>query len=181
MGALKFIILVCLLPSTSIALVPEEKNWGVVAGSSGYQGEFFAGGIYRFNPRHTMALTLGSYTLGFVHYQLNVGYIYSPYEMKFDDGHILWSVADFGASLAFAIDHNHYFLKSPVQYPEETYYDQTRQRAAFQIGTTLSPFDGGVSIRYFVSLLTIGAIAYYNNREGYRQFLSSGISLKIPF
>lgn len=169
----------CLVFLLTTKLAYAVGPWGVVAGSSGYQGEFFAGGVYRFNQRHSMVVSLGTFTLNYMRAQLNVGYVYSPFEMEIDP-QTQWSVLDFGASLSFALDRDNYFLRSPVQYPQTNYYDQTKDRAAFQVGTTIYPFNGDISLRYFISLLTIGGVAFYNNQEGYRQFLSSGISLKIP-
>lgn len=179
MGTLKFFLLAILIGTAMNA--EAISSWGMVTGSSGFQGDFFAGGYYRFNPRHTLAISIGSYTLDFVRAQLNVGYVYTPFEFTGGSENISWSVIDGGVSLSFALDHDYYFLKDPVQYPQENYYDQTRDRGALQLGTSLSFYGGEITVRYFVSLLTIGAVAYFNNREGYRQFLSSGISVKIPF
>jgi hypothetical protein len=180
MAALKAVLIfISVILGTCEALAEDRGPWGIVTGAAGYQGEFFAGGLYRFNERHTMVMTLGTFTLDYTRAQLNVGYVYSPYEMNLSE-HTRWTVLDCGVSLSFALDRDNYFLKSPVQYPQSNYYDQTKDRAALQIGTSLEPFDGGISIRYFVSLLTVGGVAFFNNREGYRQFLSSGISLKFP-
>lgn len=173
------LIFLVIILGTTVTFAEEPGPWGIVTGAAGYQGEFFAGGMYRFNERHTMVVSLGTFTLDYPHAQLNIGYVYSPYAMDVYE-HTRWTVLDCGVSLSFALNRNKYFLKSPVQYPQENYYDQTRDRAALQIGTSLEPFDGAISIRYFVSLLTFGAVAFFNNQEGYRQFLSSGISLNIP-
>lgn len=152
--------------------------WGVQVGSSGYLGEFVAGGYYKFTDRHEMEFSLGTYTLKKTHAQLNLGYQYTPFKEQIgEETH--WSVVDFGLSLSFALDHDTYFLRSPVQYPQTNYYDQTRDRAGLQLGTTLYAFQDQFSIRYFVSLLTVGAVAFFNNREGYNQYLSSGLTLKL--
>jgi hypothetical protein len=179
MAALKAVLFFFLVILGTCKTFAEELGpWGVITGSAGYQGEFFAGGLYRFNDRHTMVVTLGTFTLDYTRAQLNVGYVYSPYEMAVHE-QTRWTMLDCGVSLSFALDRDNYFLRSPVQYPQTNYYDQTKDRASLQIGTSLEPFNGAISIRYFVSLLTVGAVAFFNNREGYRQFLSSGISLKI--
>ncbi|WP_413289072.1 hypothetical protein [Bdellovibrio sp. HCB337] len=157
--------------------------WGLILGSSGYLGEFVAGSYYKFNERHEMDLSLGTFTLHYTRAQFNVGYLYTPFKEDFGQEGTQWSLIDFGASLSFALDRDNYFLKSPVQYPQTNYYDQTKDRAALQVGTTMYAFKDQFSIRYFVSLLTVGGVAFFNNKEGYNQYLSSGLTLKfsLPF
>ena len=114
------------------------------------------------------------------HYQLNFAYRYTPWAVPFDK--VQWRPFQIGLVGLHSLDYNRYFLRSPVQYPQDNYYEQTLIRLGLELGQHWVVEDYSIGLSYYFRLLDNGFVALYNNtQKDLQYYTSSGLGITYFF
>jgi hypothetical protein len=155
-------------------------EWGIKIESGGYLGNFALGGIYSWQKDHAVEASIGEYeAAGKKHYQMNLGYRWSPW--KTQTSSVVWAPLHFGFFLIGSLDQSQFFTELGDTYPDD-YYDENAIRAALQLGSSLFFNRGKLAVVYYLTVLENGIIAIYNNDwKNLTHFWSSGLALQYFF
>jgi len=98
---------------------------------------------------------------------------------------VQWRFLNFGAGFIYALidlKSNNYFSKSPRNYPDSDYYEQTALRGVLELSTQVYFLRPGIEVGYYLRLLDKGIAAYYNSTNNdLRYYTSSSLALIFHF
>jgi hypothetical protein len=158
-----------------------KAEWGAVAQTSGYLGTYAVGATYETtNEHHFFDMGLGM-SPGIVEsdvYQLNLKYVFSPFEYEFGASGYRTNIVGIGVMAARCLC-DETFIHNLSVYPEANYYDETAWRFGLVFENTLRHRD--FQIYWNWVLLDQIAIAGYNNphiRDYPLDYWSAGIGIR---
>ncbi|MGE0526845.1 MAG: hypothetical protein AB7P49_07270 [Bdellovibrionales bacterium] len=158
-----------------------HAEWGVGLGTGGFQGEKAVAVVKDWSRRHAIEFGIGEFPLaGEQEYQLNLGYRFTPWQVRYYD--VAWSPLGVGVVALYALDQDEYFVESPDKYPSPDYYEQTGLRLGVEVSTQMMAWADRVRLLYKVVLLDTGITSYINNDGKYAEnFYSSGLFIEFFF
>lgn len=161
-----------------------RAEWNALLGTAGFFGQYYLGGVYQFGNSFQSELSVGSYVIeGESNWQLNGVLRYTCKE--FAGSFVRWRAIGFGAGFIYAfidLKSNNYFSRSPKQYPDSEYYEQTAFRGLLELSTAVYLPDGSIGISYYLRFLDKGLAAYYDDsKNDLRYYTSSGLGLLYKF
>lgn len=148
---------------------------------AGFFGHSSLGGGYEWSRTHSLEFLIGAYPNdGHDNYQLNLAYRYSRWSVPFEL--IDWKPLQIGFFAMRSWDNDNYFLRSPNEYPQDNYYEQTIVRFGLEVGTTVFLTDTNFALAYRLRFLDNGLVALYNNtNKDLQYYTSSGLALQFYF
>ena len=175
----KYLLSLVLVFFTSTA---SALNWDVSAQHAGFMVELSLG-VGLENEAHWfgMDLSVGGArdTDGSVVSQYNLKMRFMPWTWD-TSRYGKWDFPYFGIQAMYSRAGD-FFYKSPGQYPEGDYYDETSLRTGIFLGLAWNK--GPWSVFYEVVLIDTDVIAQYNTRSAleYEQLLSSAVGIRYYF
>lgn len=152
--------------------------------TGGFLGEYGIGLNYELPQRWRFMLGYGNTMgLGTNIHQANTMADYAWFKsVKVRNG-LRWTPITTGLGAVYTFNRE-FFVESPEEYPEKTYYQQTALHALVAFGTQVRARIKGWKIygEYFVSITDTYLMAQFNNSKWSSQYCcSSGFSLIVPF
>lgn len=163
--------------------VAETRNspYRLFISRSGFMGKGALGLSYEFTPQHAADLSVGIYDIHKVnYYQLNLAYRYAHWTLNYKEHQ--WRPLQVGLFGVHSLDYDRFFYNSPERYPTKDYYEQTRFRYGFEVGSHFTFLCSKLAIGYHMRIFDTGVIAVVNNENRDLQYyISSGLSLYYIF
>ena len=158
--------------------VNAHAYWNPALAHAGFLGRYNLGAIKHIDDNHSLEFSLGSYAMDRRQfYQINFGYAYSPWLIKFSQ--ITIEPFRFGPYALYALDNNNYFLQVPDRYVARNYYQQNGLHLALHFGAAIKIKENLRFILFTMVLDDAFVIMYNNPGEDIGQtFLSTGIILE---
>lgn len=152
--------------------------------TGGFLGEYGLGLNYELKQRWRFMLGYGNTLgLGVQIHQANTAADYAWFKpIKLRDG-LRWTPITTGLGGVYTFNRE-FFVESPEEYPEKTYYQQTAFHALVLFGTQLRARIYGWRVygEYFVGITDTYIMAQFNNSKWTSYYCcSSGFSLIVPF
>lgn len=153
-------------------------------GTSGFFGQYYLGGAYKGGESFQAEVSVGSYVIeGETSWQLNGAFRYTVQELGWSA--VQWRFLNIGVGFAYALidlKSNNYFSKSPRNFPDSDYYEQTALRGILELSTQVYFPKQHIEVGYYLRLLDKGISAYYSSTNNdLRYYTSSGLAVILHF
>ncbi len=158
--------------------------WSTVLGTSGFFGQYYLGGLYDNGGYFQGETSIGSYTVGgATRWQLNTMFRGIVFEHTWDA--VQWKALTLGAGFVYALidlKSNKYFSRSPREYPDSGYYEQTALRGVLELSSQIYLKKQNFSLAYSIRVLDRGIVAYNNSTNNdLRFYTSAGLAVIFNF
>lgn len=157
-----------------------QAEWNALLGTAGFFGQYYLGGKYKNDKAFQAEVSVGSYIIeGEAGWQLNSVFRYETAEVEWSAAR--WKVVNLGIGFTYALidlKNNKYFSRTPRQYPESDYYEQTALRGILELSSEVYFPNQHIEVGYYLRMLDKGLGAYYNSKNNnLYYYTSSGLAL----